>query len=182
MMKTKAPSEVKKRAPHTKWVKASNEALIAEMLSPEDVRTPYHKLAYGEKNNYWESIAAGMKSRTADFPGESYPSAKTCAGQFDTLMKAHRDHHVNHQFKSGTTEDVNELASGLQEIMEKIDRVKDEEAADEEMKQGIETDAMVQENQLKKGRSTPKAKKTSIPERVITPQVSILYLLLSFTR
>lgn len=171
-MKNKAATDSKKRAPHTKWVKSSNEALISVMLAPEDVRTPYHKLAYGEKNNYWESIATEMKSRPDDFPGDSFPSAKTCAGQFDILMQAHRDHHVNHQFKSGTTEDVNELASGLQEIMEEMDRVKDDGVADEEMKQGIETDAMVQENHLKKGRSTPKTKKSTIHESVITPQVS----------
>jgi hypothetical protein len=170
-VKVTQQGQAKKRNPHTRWGKSSNEALISEMLAPEDVRTPYHKLAYGEKNSYWEGIALGMKSRPDDFPGESYPSAKTCSGQFDILMQAHRDHHVNHQFKSGTTEDVNELASGLQEIMEEIDRVKDEEAADEEMKQGLETDAMIQENQLKRGRSTPKAKKNAIPESVITPQV-----------
>jgi hypothetical protein len=47
-----AQGQAKKRNPHTRWGKSSNEALVSEMLAPEDDRPPYDKLAYGEKNSY----------------------------------------------------------------------------------------------------------------------------------
>lgn len=168
-------TDAPKKRSHTKWNKETNEALIAEINAPEDVRKPYAKLGYGEKAAYWEAIAVALKSRGNMFPNESYPSSKVCNSQFDILMATHRDHHEKHQFKSGTTEDVSELASGLTEIMEEIGKVADEAAAEEEIKEGIAAEAVQQENMLKKGRVTPKSSKKAESTDAVFPTVSVTY-------
>jgi hypothetical protein len=163
-----------KKRSRTRWGKITNEALISEVNAPEDVRKPYSRLGYGEKLSYWESIAVALRSRPESmFPGDSYPSAKVCNTQFDLLLQNHRDSHQNHQFKSGSTEDIGELASGLEEIMEEIDMVADDIAAEEEIKVGIAAEAIQQENMMKKGRVTPKSNKKTEPIDVEFPAVKI---------
>ena len=75
-------------------------------------------------------------------------------------MREQQDAKKNHKFKSRTTEQLDEVALGVEEIMQDIERVADLALLKEEETEGIETDARVQENHLKRGRGTPKKKET----------------------
>ena len=126
--------EYKKR---TKWNRECNIALIIEMNAPEDCRIPLHLVKYGGLINFWKSVAEAMKSHHNLFPGDTFPSYKVCQDQYADLMKEHKNHHNNHQFKSGTTEDFNELSSGLDELLMNQDKVDDESAVDDEKKKTV---------------------------------------------
>lgn len=112
----------------------------------------YAKLGYGTKSIFWESVANALKTRTSEFSSSSFPSAESCCTQFEKLLKERQEAKKNHKFLSGTTEELDEIASGLEDIMQEMEAVADDIAAKEQL-----TDAQNQENHLKRGRSTPKS-------------------------
>ena len=168
--------ESKKR---TKWNRECNIALIIEMNAPEDCRIPLHLVKYGELITFWRSIAEAMKTHHNLFPGDRFPSFKVCQDQYAELMKEHKTHHNNHQFKSGTTEDFNELSSGLDELLMNQDKVDDEHAVDDEKKKTVEAASLVEEQHLKINRITPKNKKVDLTTTVrkLTHQLSLLTII-----
>lgn len=154
-------TELKKRTPNTTWNKVTNGHLTSEVLIGFPTRVAnFAELKYGQKQAFWDGVSEALKSRESDFPNSSFPSAKCCSIQFDKLMKEQQDAKKNHKFKSGTTEQLDEVALGVEEIMQDIERVADLALLKEEETEGIETDARVQENHLKRGRGTPKKKET----------------------
>lgn len=155
--------ESKKR---TKWNRECNIALISEMNAPEDCRIPLHLVKYGGLSTFWKSIAEAMTTYHNLFPGSTFPSYKVCQDQFAELMKEHKSHHDNHQFKSGTTEDFNELSSGLDELMMNQDKMDDESTVNDEKKKTVEAASLVEEQHLKTNRITPKIKKVDFTPTV----------------
>lgn len=140
------------------WSKAANEFLISEVVIGEPTRcSSYAKLGYGTKSIFWESVANALKTRTSEFSSSSFPSAKSCCAQFEKLLKERQEAKKNHKFLSGTTEELDEIASGLEDIMQEMEAVADDIAAKDQLTEKIESDAQNQENHLKRGRSTPKS-------------------------
>lgn len=152
-------TELKKRTPNTTWNKVTNGYLTSEVLIGFPTRVAnFAELKYGQKQAFWDGVSEALKSRGSDFPNSSFPSAKCCAIQFEKLLKEQQEAKKNHKFKSGTTEELDEVALGVEEIMQDIDRVADLAVLKQEEAKGIEAEAKVQECHLKRGRSTPKKK------------------------
>ena len=156
-------ADIKKRLPNTLWSKSANEFLIAEVVTGEPTRCcNYSKIGYGTKSIFWDSVAIAMKTRTAEFAASSFPSAKSCCAQFEKLLRERQDAKKNHKFLSGTTEELDEIACGLEEIMRDVEAVADDAAAKEKTDEIAESDSKIQENHLKTGRSTPKSVKKEV--------------------
>lgn len=147
------------------WSKAANEFLISEVVIGEPTRCcSYARIGYGTKSTFWESIAAALKTRTAEFASSSFPSAKSCTAQFEKLLKERQDAKKNHKFLSGTTEELDEIASGLEDIMQEMEAVADELAAKDDADVKKESDQRVEEQHLKAARGTPKTPKKVVAE------------------
>ena len=146
-----------------------NGYLTSEVLIgfPTRVAT-FAELKYGQKQVFWDGVSEALKSRGNDSPNSSFPSAKFCAIQFDKPLKEQQDAKKNHKFKSGTTEELDEVALGVEEIMQDIDRVAHLALLKHEELEGVEAEAKVQECHLKRGRTTPKKKDglTEVCQRV----------------
>lgn len=147
------------------WSKAANEFLISEIVIGEPTRCcSYARIGYGNKSVFWESIANALKTRTAEFATSSFPSAKSCCTQFEKLLKERQDAKKNHKFLSGTTEELDEIACGLEDIMQEMEAVADENAAKDDGDEKVESDQRGQENHLKSGRGTPKSAKKVVAQ------------------
>ena len=69
------------------WTKEANEFLISEVAIGHPVRIcNYAKIGHGQKNAFWDGVAAALKERKETFLGNSFPSGKTCNIQFDKLL------------------------------------------------------------------------------------------------
>jgi hypothetical protein len=142
------------------WSKAANEFLISEIVVGEPTRCcNYAKIGYGNKSVFWEQVANALKTRTAEFATSSFPSAKSCCTQFEKLLKERQDAKKNHKFLSGTTEELDEIACGLEDIMQEMETVADENAAKDDADEKVEADQRIQEKHLKSARGTPKSAK-----------------------
>lgn len=163
-------AEVKKK--HAGWNKATNEFLISEVVIGEPTRCcNYARIGYGTKNIFWEGVSKALETRVAEFAGTSFPSAKTCCAQFEKLMKERQEAKKNHKFKSGTTEELDEIASGLEDIMREMEEVADENNAKDDGDARVEADQRVQEDHLQKGRVTPKSAKKAAVQSCSTQPV-----------
>ena len=168
-------AEVRKK--HTGWNKVTNEFLVSEVVIGEPTRCcNYARIGYGTKNVFWEGVSNALEMRVAEFAGTSFPSAKSCCAQFEKLMKERQEAKKNHKFKSGTTEELDEIASGLEDIMREMEEVADENNAIDDGDAKVEADQRVQENHLRNGRVTPKsAKKAAAESCSIQPVRSLIF-------
>ena len=149
---------------NTVWIKEANEFLVSEVALGHPVRIcNYADIGHGQKNPFWEGVAGALKDRVATFPNNSFPSAKTCQIQFDKLLAMQQEYKKNYKWKSGSTEDIGEVASGLEEILEQIEEAADHADLDKEAKEGVEARFAAQDAELTRGRVTPKANKKKIP-------------------
>ena len=150
--------------PNTVWTKEANEFLISEVAIGFPVRiSDYEKIGHGQKYTFWDEVSAALKDRTDTFPNNSFPSGKTCNNQFDKLLLVQQNYKKNHKWKSGSTEDIGEVASGLEEIMLEMEEVADLADAEKEMKAGVAEEGLAQEAEMGRGRVTPKANKKANP-------------------
>ena len=145
---------------NTVWTKDANEFLISEVAIGHPVRIcNYAKIGHGQKNAFWDGVAAALKERTETFLGNSFPSGKTCNIQFDKLITIQKGNKKNHKWKSGGTEDVGEIASGLEEILAEMEEEADHADLDREAEEGVVALSAAQDLELSKGRVTPKTNK-----------------------
>ena len=148
-------TEAIKRVAQTKWTKENYGHLVSEVLIGYPTRSAnYAELKYGQKEGFWKGVSDALKTR--QFPGDAYPSGKSCMQQFERLLKDQQDAKANHKFKSGTTEELNEIEKGLEEVLQDLDRVAHLGELAEEEAEGKENRAVVQEEHLKRARATPK--------------------------
>ena len=142
------------------WTKEANEFLISEVAIGHPVRIcNYAKIGHGQKNAFWDGVAAALKERTETFLGNSFPSGKTCNTQFDKLLTIQKGNKKNHKWKSGGTEDICEIASGLEEILAEMEEEADHTDLDREAKEGVVALSAAQDLELSKGRVTPETNK-----------------------
>ena len=152
-------TELKKTTPNTTWNKVTNGYLTSEVLIGFPTRVSiFAEPKFGQKRAFWDDVSEALKSRGSDFPNSSFPGAKCCAIQFEKLLKEQLEAKKYQKFKSGTTEELDEVALGVEEIMQGIDRVANLAVLKQEEAERIEAEARVQECHLKRGRSTPKKK------------------------
>lgn len=145
---------------NTVWNKSANEFLVAEVAAGHPTRIcNYANIGHGQKNAFWEGVASAGKDRDDLFPSKSHPSGKTCNIQFDKLLAIQQDNKKNRKWKSGSTEDIGEVASGLEEIIMEMEEAADHADLDKEAKAGVAAEAVAQDLELCKGRVTPKAVK-----------------------
>lgn len=145
---------------NTVWTKEANEHLISEVAIGHPVRNcNYARIGHGQKNAFWDGVASALKDRHETFPSNSYPSSKTCNTQFDKLLAIQQDYKKNHKWKSGSTEDIGEVASGLEDIMAEMEEIADNNELDKDAKEGAAALAINQDNELGTGRVTPKQTK-----------------------
>lgn len=142
---------------NTVWTKEANEFLISEVAIGHPVRIcNYAKIGHDQKNAFWDEVAAALKERTETFLGNSFSSGKTCNIQFDKLLTILRSNKKNHKRKSGGTESVGEIASGLEEILAEMEKEVDHADLDREAKEGVVALSAAQDLELSKGRVTPR--------------------------
>jgi hypothetical protein len=174
------------RKKHTIWIKPRNEFLVSEVVIGEPTRCcNYARIGYGTKNLFWEGVSKALETRVTEFAGTALPSAKSCCAQFEKLLRERQDAKKNHKFRSGTTEELDEIACGLEDIMREMEEVLDENNAKDDCDTKVEADQRVQENHLRTGRVTPKSsKKKNVESSSIQPvsffllsDLSILLLL-----
>ena len=111
---------------NTIWSKLANEYLIAEIAIGEPTRCcDYAKMGHGQSAIFWAEIAKALQDRIDAFPDSTHPSSRVCQLQFDKLLLQQRKNFADHKWQSGSTEDVGEVASGLEEIMKEIDEQSD---------------------------------------------------------
>ena len=145
---------------NTVWTKEANEFLVSEVAIGHPVRIcNYAKIGHGQKNAFWDGVAAALKERTETFLGNSFPSGKTCLTQFEKLLTIQKANKKDHKWKSGGTEDIGEIASGLEEIIAEMEEEADHADLDREAKEGVVALSAAQDLELTKGRVTPKANK-----------------------
>ena len=107
---------------NTIWSKIANEYLLAEISIGAPTRCcNYAKMGHGQSAIFWAEIAKAFQDRIDAFPDATYPTSRVCQLQFGKLLLLHRKNFKDHKWQSGSTEDVGEVASGLEEIMKEID-------------------------------------------------------------
>ena len=111
---------------NTIWSKIANEYLVAEISKGAPTRCcDYAKMGQGQSAVFWAEIAKALQDQIDAFPHAMYPSSRVCQLQFDKLLLLQRKNFKDHKWQSGSTEDVGEAVSGLEEIMKEIDEQSD---------------------------------------------------------
>jgi hypothetical protein len=94
-------------------------------------------------NFFREGVSKALEMRVTEFAGTALPSAKSSCAQFEKLLRERQDAKKNHKFKSGTTEELDEIACGLEDIMREMEEVLDENNAKDDCDTKVEADQRV---------------------------------------
>jgi hypothetical protein len=77
----------KLRLPKTVWNRENTGALVHEMTLEDDNKGEISDLKYGQTISYWNETANAMKQFPHLFPGNSFPSGKTCRTRWEDFSK-----------------------------------------------------------------------------------------------
>lgn len=147
-------ADAKKRKPNTNFDKASNEALLNEILNPSRL-CEVTRIGHGQHKKFWEEVEDALLSYPDAFPGESFPSFKVCQKQFDFLLAAQRKKRETHKWESGSTEELDETSQALEDILGDMDAIAQLSELDKQKMTDRENEASEQENAASNSRATP---------------------------